>query len=278
MKIIDNLNDTLDADLRNRLAQGSRLRIAASTFSLYAYEALKKELESIDELRFLFTTPSFTAPTDRSTLARERRQFYVPPRSAENSLYGSEFEIRLRNKLTQRAIARECAAWVRQKVKFRSNTGGTAMQQFAAVDQDTVYFPLQGFTTADLGIERGNAVSNFVTRFDGSDSTAGFLNIFDQVWDDPALVEDITEAVCDQIEAVYAENSPERIYFIILYNLFKDFLDDISEDVLPNDLTGYQDTKIWNSLYNFQRDAALGIINKLETYNGCILADSVGVG
>jgi superfamily II DNA or RNA helicase len=278
VKMIDNLNETLVSDLRDRLEPGSRLSIAASTFSLYAYEALKEELESIEELRFLFTTPSFTTTSERSALAKERRQFYVPSRSAENSLYGSEFEIRLRNKLTQRAIARECAAWVREKVKFRSNTAGTSMQQFAAVDKDTVYFPLQGFTTADLGIERGNSVSNFVTRFDSPDSTTGFLNIFEQVWNDPALVEDVTKAVCDQIEAVYAENSPERIYFIILYNLFRDFLDDINEDVLPNDLTGYQDTKIWKSLYNFQRDAALGIINKLETYNGCILADSVGLG
>ena len=77
---------------------------------------------------------------------------------------------------------------------------------------------------------------------------------------------------------MYAENSPARIYFLILYNLFAEFLDDISEDVLPNDRTGYQDTQVWQSLYNFQRDAATGIINKLETYNGCILADSVGLG
>ncbi len=88
----------------------------------------------------------------------------------------------------------------------------------------------------------------------------------------------MTDAVVDHIATVYAENSPARIYFLILYNLFAEFLDDISEDVLPNDLTGYQETPVWKSLYNFQRDAATGIINKLETYNGCILADSVGLG
>ena len=82
----------------------------------------------------------------------------------------------------------------------------------------------------------------------------------------------------EHIASVYAENSPQRVYFLILYNLFSEFLDDISEDVLPNDLTGYQDTEVWKALYNFQRDAATGVINKLETYNGCILADSVGLG
>ena len=108
--------------------------------------------------------------------------------------------------------------------------------------------------------------------------TAQYVQLFDQIWNNPAQLEDVTEAVYEHIASVYAENSPARIYFLILYNLFSEFLDDISEDVLPNDRTGYQDTQVWRSLYNFQRDAATGIINKLETYNGCILADSVGLG
>lgn len=275
--IIDNVNETVGDDLRARLTPGSKLRIAASTFSLYAFEALKDELEQIEELQFIFTSPSFL-PETAGAPARERRQFFVPARSGAASLYGSEFEIRLRNKLTQRAIARECAAWVREKVTFRSNRGDESMQQFALVDDATAYFPLQGFTTSDLGFERSSAVSNLVTRLDTPETTAGLLAVFDQVWHDANRLEDVTDAVRDHIESVYAENSPERIYFILLYHLFAEFLDDISEDVLPNDLTGYQETKIWQSLYNFQHDAALGIINKLETYNGCILADSVGLG
>jgi superfamily II DNA or RNA helicase len=105
-----------------------------------------------------------------------------------------------------------------------------------------------------------------------------YLQLFDQIWNDPTKLEDVTTAICDHIASVYQENSPERIYFLMLYNIFRDFLDDIDEDVLPNDRTGYQDTLVWKKLFNFQRDAAIGIINKLETYNGCILADSVGLG
>ncbi|WP_414939591.1 helicase-related protein [Amycolatopsis sp. cmx-11-51] len=152
------------------------------------------------------------------------------------------------------------------------------MQQFAVVDDKAVYVPLQGFTTADLGYERGNAVSNMVHRIDDAPMTAQYIQLFDQIWHNPDQLDDVTEAVCDHIASVYAENSPAKIYFLILYNLFSEFLDDINEDVLPNDRTGYQETQIWQSLYNFQRDAATGIINKLETYNGCILADSVGLG
>ncbi|KAA1429664.1 helicase-related protein [Mycolicibacter arupensis] len=279
MRIIDNVNEVFGDDLKVEVREGSKLRIAASTFSIFAFEALRKELEQVEELEFIFTSPSFVAANATDRLPKERRQFFIPSGSGgESSLYGSQFEIRLRNKLTQRAVARECADWVRRKVRFRSNRTGAPMQQFATVDDRLVYQPIQGFTSADLGYERGNAVSNIVTRLDEAPVAAQYVALFDQIWNNSAQVEEVTQVVYDHIASVYAENSPARIYFLILYNLFAEFLEDISEDVLPNDRTGYQDTQVWQSLYNFQRDAAVGIINKLETYNGCILADSVGLG
>ncbi|MGW9558011.1 helicase-related protein [Nocardiopsis sp. NPDC055551] len=278
MHIINNVSDLLGDDLKATITPGSKLRIAASTFSIFAFQALRRELEQVSELEFIFTSPSFATEKVTDRLRKERREFFIPPGYAESSLYGSEFEIRLRNKLTQRAIARECADWVRERVKFRSNANGNPMQPLAAVDDAAVYFPIQGFTTTDLGYESGPAVSNVVTKFEGVNETQQFLDLFDQIWNDPEQINDVTQAVHDHIASVYAENSPDRIYFLILYNLFSEFLDDISEDVLPNDRTGYQETKVWQSLYNFQRDAATGIINKLESYNGCILADSVGLG
>ncbi|MBA4608189.1 DEAD/DEAH box helicase family protein [Aeromicrobium sp. Marseille-Q0843] len=279
MRIIDNVSELLGDDLKGEISPGSKVRIAASTFSIFAFEALRKELEQVGDLEFIFTSPSFVTDRVADKLRKERREFFIPAAgSGESSLYGSEFEIRLRNKLTQRAIAKECADWVRRKVRFRSNSTGNPMQQFAVVDDKAAYMPLQGFTTADLGYERGNAVSNMVHRIDDAPMTSQYVALFDQIWNNPTQLEDVTEAVVEHIASVYAENSPARIYFLILYNLFAEFLDDISDDVLPNDRTGYQETQVWQSLYNFQRDAATGIINKLETYNGCILADSVGLG
>ena len=278
MRIIDNVNDLLGNDLKAEITPGSKVRIAASTFSIFAFAALREELEQVSELEFIFTSPSFVTEKVTDRLRKERREFFVSGGRAESSLYGSEFEIRLRNKLTQRAIAKECADWVRRKAMFRSNSTGNPMQQFAVVDDNAAYMPLQGFTTSDLGYERGNAVSNMVHRVDDAPMTLQYVQLFDQIWHNPDQLDDVTEAVYDQIATVYAENSPARIYFLILYNLFAEFLDDLNEDVLPNDRTGYQDTKVWQSLYNFQRDAATGVINKLETYNGCILADSVGLG
>ena len=101
--------------------------------------------------------------------------------------------------------------------------------------------------------------------------------MFDQAWNSGAL-HDVTDAVIDGIERMYRENAPELVYYMALYRIFGEFLEDVDEDVLPKEGTGFRESKIWNLLYDFQKDAALAIINKLETYNGCILADSVGLG
>lgn len=282
MEIIDNINDLLGDSLKQTVGPGAKLKIAASCFSIYAYEALKEELEEVDEVQFVFTSPTFVHGEATDKLPKERREFFIPKLERERSLYGTEFEIKLRNKLTQRAIARECADWIRQKVTFRSNSTKSSMQQMACVEtpesDPVVYFPLQGFTAVDLGYQQGNALSNIVNKIPGAPMTDGYLGLFEQIWNDPEKLEDVTDQVCDHISSVYSENSPERIYFVMLYNIFTEFLEDITEDVMPNDRTGYQDSVVWNKLFNFQRDAAIGIINKLETFNGCILADSVGLG
>lgn len=281
MEIIDNINRLLGDDLKDTLQPGAKLKIAASCFSIYAFEALKKELEKVESLDFIFTSPTFVPSEATDTLRKAHREFFIPKAERERSLHGSEFEIQLKNQLNQRAIARECASWIRRKANFRSNRGQAAMQPFAGVEaqgNNTVYMPLQGFTAVDLGYQPGNAVSNFVTRFSDPAHTAQFMALFEQLWSDDDKLEDVTAQLCEHIETVYRENSPERIYFLMLYHIFHEYLEDISEDVLPNDRTGYQDSVVWQKLFNFQRDAATGIINKLETYNGCILADSVGLG
>ena len=281
MKIIDNTSDLLGDNLKVSIKHGSRLRIAASCFSIYAFEALQSELSKIESFQFVFTAPTFVPNEVTDRQRKERREFFIPKLTRENGLYGTEFEIQLRNKLTQRAVARECAEWIRKKAQFKSNTTKAPMQQLLHIansNSDDAYMPISGFTAVDLGYQRGDAVSNFVTRFDESAQTQVYLDLFDQIWNDPEKASDVTSAICDHIESVYQENSPQRIYFIMLYNIFQEFLEDVDEDVLPKDLTGYRDSLVWNKLFNFQRDAATGIINKLETYNGCILADSVGLG
>jgi len=270
--IIDNKNKTLKDDLTSEIRQGSRLSVAAACFSIYAFQELKKQLTDIEELRFIFTSPTFI--TEKAK--KERREFYIPRLNRERSLYGTEFEVKLRNELTQKAIAKECADWIRQKVTFKSNVTNENMMGFINVD-DKNYMPVNGFTTVDLGCERGNNAYSMIQKT-GSPFSESYIKLFDDLWNDKNRLQDVTDEVIENISAAYNENSPDFIYFVTLYNIFNEFLEDISEDVLPNEATGFKESRIWNLLYNFQRDAALAIINKLEKYNGCILADSVGLG
>lgn len=272
MELIDNVGKTLRDDLKSEIKKDSKVSIAAATFSIYAFQELKKELKGIEQLRFIFTSPTFT--TEKA--AKEKREFYIPRLNRERSLYGTEFEVKLRNELTQKAIAKECADWIRKKAVFQSNVTSENMMGFINVD-DKNYMPIMGFSTVDLGCERGNNAYSMIQKTEAPFSTA-YMQLFDTLWNDSARMQKVTDEVIDSITAAYNENSPDFIYFFTLYNIFNEFLEDISEDVLPNEATGFKDSKIWNMLFNYQRDAALAIINKLEKYNGCILADSVGLG
>lgn len=272
----DNITSRVIDDLKATLLRGSKVAMAAASFSIYAFEALEKELKDIEELRFIFTSPTFNKEREK----KQKREFYIPKLNRERTLYGSDFEIKLRNNLTQRAIARECSQWIRQKVRFKTNTSQKPMPGFLNVKNEEgffTYLPFNEFTTTELGCERGNSIFQLIQRMPSPVSDA-YLKNFNDLWNNQTDFADVTNAIIENIENVYRENAPDFIYFVTLYNIFNEFLEDISEDVLPNEATGFKSSQIWNKLYNFQKDAALAIINKLETYNGCILADSVGLG
>lgn len=275
-KVFDNITEIVRDDMEKSIKKGSKVSIAAACFSMYAYQELKTQLNSVDEFRFIFTSPTFVT----SKTEKQKREFYIPRLNRETSLYGTEFELKLRNEMTQKAIAKECADWIRQKATFKSNTTGENMGGFATtVDnkKQVAYMPMNGFTTVDIGCERGNNSYNMVNRFEAPVAET-YIQLFETVWNDKEKLQDVTDVVIENITTAYNENSPEFIYYMTLYNVFSEFLDDISEDDLPNEATGFKQSKVWNMLYDFQRDAVLAIINKLERYNGCILADSVGLG
>lgn len=276
VKIFDNVTEIVRDDMASTIRKGSKVSIAAACFSMYAYKELRKQLEQVDECRFIFTSPTFV--TEKSE--KQKREFYIPRLNRESSLYGTEFEIKLRNEMTQKAIAKECADWIRRKATFKSNTTNEIMGGFMTVtgqSSNVAYMPISGFTTVDIGCDRGNNSYNMTNRFEAPFS-AQYIQLFESLWNDKKKLQDVTDVVIENITTAYNENSPEFIYYMTLYHVFSEFLDDISEDELPNEATGFKQSKIWNMLYDFQRDAVLAIINKLERYNGCILADSVGLG
>ncbi|EAD7994876.1 ATP-dependent helicase, partial [Listeria monocytogenes] len=197
-----------------------------------------------------------------------------------SQLYGNEFELRMRNELSQKAIAKEAAEWIRQKVTFKSNISGQRSDNFMVVENKgniNVYAPFDEFTTAEIGTTKGEKLFYNISKFE-NENTQQFLNAFEQVWHNQDYVDEVTNTVLDNITAAYQENAPEFIYYIALYNLFGEFLSDLDQDYIPDERTGFKDSKIWSLLYDFQKDAVLGSISKLEKYNGVILADSVGLG
>lgn len=235
MKIFDNITDIVRDDLKEKIVRGSKVSVAAACFSMYAYKELKSQLEQVEEFRFIFTSPTFI----KEKVEKQKREFYIPRLNRENSLYGTEFEVKLRNEMKQKAIARECADWIRKKATFKSNVTGEYMSGFMTVDspsEQTAYIPINGFTTVDIGCERGNNSYNMVNSMEVPYSTE-YMKLFDTLWNNKDKMQDVTEMIVSNISTAYNENSPEFIYFMTLYHVFSEFLDDISDDVLPNEAT-----------------------------------------
>lgn len=278
IKTFDNRINVVGDDLKNSIDINSKLSVASSIFSIYGFESLKKELSKIEELRFIFTDPTFIK-TDQNK--KNARFFEISSINRQKSINGSDFEINLKNELKGRTIAKECRKWCEQKVKFKSNRGNGAIQPMLIIDSNedkSTYLNLNEFSSAGFGYKKDNTLLGAITKMEDTTTTQSFLTNFDNVWNDKDILKDITDEVITYIDNLYKENSPEFIYYLVLYHIFNEFLEDLSEDELANEKTGFKDSVIWNKLYDFQKDAVLGLINKLEKFNGCILADSVGLG
>ena len=282
MKIIDNKIETLGDNLKQSIHKNADLEVCASIFSMYGYKYLKKELDNLDQFKFIFTDPAFIK---KSNDDKQSREFEINTNNREKSIFGSEFEVKLKNELNGEGIAKECAKWVKEKAIFKSNISSNYIQRFINLknndgtnEDNKTFINTDKFDSAGLGYTKDNSIFATITEIDDYEHTKYYLDSFNDLWNNQKELVDITDDVVNYLNDLYKENSPEFIYYITLYNIFHEFLQDISEDDIANEKTGFKESKIWNSLYDFQKDAVLGIINKLEKYNGCILADSVGLG
>lgn len=213
-KLFNNITETVVEDMKKNIGRKNKISMLASCFSIYAYNELKNQLKFSDEFRFIYTAPTFIDEKNN----KSQREFYIPKLNREKSLYGTEFEIKLRNEMNQRAIAKECAEWIRKCAKFKSNVTGENMIGFTVVEsggEKFVYNPLNEFTVSGIGCERGNNIYNMVMRI-GDATAETFLQTFNFLWGDRKRFEDVTEKVIENISTAYNENSPESIYFLIV--------------------------------------------------------------
>lgn len=273
----DNKSRRVGDDLRKSIAEGAKLRISANIFSIYGFEALKKQLKQIDSFHFIYSTPTFLKEAKES---KQKRQFSIKFPS-ERAVAGTEFEINLKNELKGRAVAKETQRWIEQKARFKTNTSRRYIQPQTIVEYpDNAFFynGIDEFSSAGLGFENDNSMLRQIIKVPDPNMSKQAIQQFEDVWNDTDALDDVTEEVSEYIANLYRENSPEFVYYLTLFNIFDEFLEDITEDELANERTGFRQSKIWEMMYDFQRDAVLGVINKLERHNGCILADSVGLG
>ena len=282
MKFLSNIgSERLGDALGEALDDDAKLSIISSYFTVFAYGELRDELSKIDNLRFVFSEPTFFR---RMQDAKEPMEFVLKQRSREQGIGGTGLELTLRNNLNQRALARECAEWVRRKAEFRSakrrgaiQPGGTYVVENVGGADQAFMGTAADFSLEGLGYDREPGTVMGVSHFENATEAAGLKAMFEGIWNDPAMVADVTDAVAEQIQVLYKENSPEFVYFLTLYQLFRDFMEDGEGDPIKPEFR-LEDSVIWNKLYDFQKDAVVGAIHKLEKYKGCIIADSVGLG
>lgn len=276
MMEIDNRSIRLGDELKKEIKPGSKVKIAAATFSMFAFQQLKEELETIEELKFIFTNPTFV--TDETRVGY--REYTIPKKEREQSIFGGRYELKLMNELTQKAIARECAEWIRKKARFKSiniETDEMPNGMRIETDDDTVAVDrLKNFDRKELGYD--SSLFKTTRNIYHAPLSLSYLDEFESFWQNDEYFRDVTEEFLETLNLAHKEHSPEFLYYVMLYNLFSEFLEDINDDYTPNEQVGYKNTKLWNLLYDFQQDAVKSIISKLEKYNGCILADSVGLG
>lgn len=277
MQILDNkVQGRVIDKLRENIKSGTRLSIISAYFTIYTYEELRKELGKIEKLRLLFSEPTFVK--NKKDINRE----FKLSGSYERGLAGDRYEMKLKNELKQSEIAKECANWIREKVEVRAYDEEYPLPQKMYLmenkkDESACIFGSSDFTSSGLGLVPSKKLEAN-TYIKDSIYTQQLLNQFELYWSDKDKVKDVKAHLLKSLEEVYRENNPEFIYFVTLYNIFKDYLNDLSEEDIIKTKTGFKESVVWNKLYNFQKDGVLGAIDKLEKYHGCILADSVGLG
>lgn len=254
------------------LIKDSKVSIMASLFSIHAFDFLKKELNNVDAVRLLLSEPAFTNKRHSEVETPKKKQL------RESWLAGTKEEFFLRNNLNQAKIARECANWIKNKVEVKSMVEPSpGLNLYISENSKAEGATIQGtstFTAEGLGF----VSSSGLYMNTSTSETEDYINWFDEIWKDKNKVEPVKDELLKRLELIYRDQTPEFLYFVTLYNIFKEYVEEFSEDKIIKDKTGFKDTVIWNKLYKFQKDGVVGAIDKLEKHNGCIIADSVGLG
>lgn len=278
LRLIDNKGDnTLAKLLTDSITRDSKISIQTAAFSIFAFNALKKEIKRSKKLRVILTSTFFE---------REETGFLKRYEIAQNKeeISGNKYEIKLRNQMNSAFIARETAQLIKEKVKVHQiKQNQVALDELLIenskeIDGNVIVPSMFKFTADGLGLTESNNVSSMTGILGEPNHLAGLKADFDNIWNDDQKSKEVTDKVLEKVQTIYQENTPEWLYFVSLYHIFHDKLGELDEQEIAPEGSDFKDSVVWNKLYQFQKDGVLGLIRKLEKYNGAILADSVGLG
>ena len=255
--------------LKAKIQPDSILSIVSAYFTIYAYDALKHQLNDIDRLDFLFGEPSFINRLD-------------PNRTGNKSFILKDDGLTIAHKLKQKRVAKECSDWIDKKVDIRtiaqSNLLHGKMYHVSTTGINNALIGSSNFTVRGLGLADGvnNIELNLIV--DSDRDRQELKQWFKEVWNNEELVRNVKHDVLQYLRKVYANQSPQFVYYVTLFHLFRDYIDG-ARDVEANlREVAVTDSRVWEALFSFQKDGAKALINKILKHNGCILADSVGLG
>ena len=268
--IRDNLlRETVHDFLQQEIKNGSALSIVSAYFTIYAYQKLQHSLDGIAELRFLFGDPDFVKRMDPNNT--EKKAFDI-----------TDTGLALNRQLRQKPIARACAEWIKEKVEIRTTRDANLihgkMYHIANNGVDKALLGSSNFTVRGLGLSTNNSNIELNLEVDSDRDRVDLKAWFDELWDNDALVEDVKAKVLAKLEQIGQDHPPELIYYKTLYALFREEIETRKTDEQTLEDVHLYDTKIWNTLYDFQKEGTKSVIARLLRHNGCILADSVGLG
>ena len=270
-KILDNyMEGRVHKFLETNIEEGSLLSIVSAYFTIYAFKKLEQSLNQIGGLRFLLGEPTSIKSID-------------PDNTDEKAYQIVDKGLELSNQLHQKAIAKECEAWINDdRVEIRSvrqsNLLHGKMYHIANNDVEKAMIGSSNFTVRGLGLNTKGSNIELNLEVDDPTERRDLKTWFDRLWNDKAHIKDIKGQVLEELKRLGANRPPEFIYYKTLFHLFKELVDDQAQQGLLAEPTQLIDTEIWKKLFEFQKHGVKGAINKILTYNGCIIADSVGLG